>query len=97
MLGYGIAAAVGGAFVGLELVEHGVLPGRQTLDELDGACSVSTPREAFAPLGRTISGRFFSRARRRSVSYTLAYPPGHPPGSALPLVIALHGFGGRPP
>jgi pimeloyl-ACP methyl ester carboxylesterase len=35
-----------------------------------------------------------SRARNRLVGYTLAYPPGHGPGSVLPLAISLHGFGG---
>jgi len=28
------------------------------------------------------------------VGYTIAYPPGHSPGSRLPLVIVLHAFGG---
>ena len=39
-----IVGAVGAVFVvgaaGFELVNHGVLPGRQTLDEIDGGCSV---------------------------------------------------------
>ncbi len=94
LLGCGLAAVVGGAFAGLELVEQGVLPGRQTLDELDGACSVSHPAERFRPVGPSFAGRFFSRARGRDVGYTLAYPPGHRSGSALPLGIVLHGFGG---
>jgi S-formylglutathione hydrolase FrmB len=38
---------------------------------------------------------FFSRARNRTVGYTIAYPPGHEPGSQLPLVVMLHGFGGN--
>jgi pimeloyl-ACP methyl ester carboxylesterase len=29
------------------------------------------------------------------VGYTLAWPPGHRPGDALPLVLALHGYGGN--
>ena len=44
--------------------------------------------------GPSLSGTFYSRARRREVGYTIAYPPGHRPGSQLPLIIALHGFGG---
>ncbi len=80
---------------GFELVSHGVLPGKQRLDELDGACSVSHPPFTFAPLGPSLSGSFFSKARNRSVGYTLAYPPGHAPGAALPLIVMLHGFGGN--
>ncbi|MGO9954865.1 MAG: alpha/beta hydrolase [Solirubrobacteraceae bacterium] len=81
-------------FAGFELVDHGLLPGRQTLDELDGACSESIPAETFATAGPSRSGRFFSVARDRTVGYTIAYPPGHGLGSALPLVVSLHGFGG---
>ena len=47
----------------------------------------------FSTLGPAASGRFFSRARRRVVGYTIAYPPGHGPGSVLPLVVMLHGYG----
>ena len=89
----GIGAVVVGATAGVELVNHGVLPGKQILDQLDGACSVPTPTLAFAALGPSESGRFFSGARRRSVGYTIAYPPGHGPGDELPLVVMLHGFG----
>ena len=91
----GIGGLIGTAIGGLELVDHGVLPGKQTLDELDGACSESIPAETFAPAGPSRSGRFFSVARHRMVGYTIAYPPGHEPGSALPLVVSLHGFGGN--
>ena len=28
------------------------------------------------------------------MGYTIAYPPDHGPGSALPLIVMLHGFGG---
>jgi pimeloyl-ACP methyl ester carboxylesterase len=93
-LGYGLVGLIGAAFAGFELVEHGVLPGKQTLEGLDGACSVSSPALTFATAGPSRSGRFFSVARNRSVGYTVAYPPGHGPGSALPLAISLHGFGG---
>lgn len=88
----GLAAAVFG--VG-ELVEHGVLPGKVRLDTLLGDCSVSGPELTFAPAGRTLTGTFYSHARRRTVGYTLAYPPGHGPGSQLPLLISLHAFGGN--
>ena len=78
-----------------ELVKHGVLPGKQLLNELDGACSVAHPPLRFSPLGASVSSRFYSRARRQSVGYTIAYPPGHRQGDRLPLVVMLHGFGGN--
>ena len=93
-----LATGLGGAAVvvlgGGELVAHGVLPGRQTLDEIDGTCSVSGPPLSFATPGPSRSGTFASAARRRTVGYTIAWPPGHGPGSRLPLVVSLHGFGG---
>jgi pimeloyl-ACP methyl ester carboxylesterase len=89
------AAVVGGGAGAVELVSHGVLPGQTLLDRLDGACSVPHPPFEFGALGPSTSGTFFSRARRRNVGYTLAFPPGHAPGSAVPLVVMLHGFGGN--
>jgi pimeloyl-ACP methyl ester carboxylesterase len=94
-LALGLATLAGGAFAGAELIEHGVLPGHQLLEEIDGACSVPSPVEALLPTGRSISGQFFSRARKRSVGYTIAYPPGHRAPQRLPLVVVLHGFGGN--
>ena len=91
----GAAAVVVAGTAGFELVSHGVLPGKQRLDQLDGACSVSYAPFTFAPSGPSTSGSFFSKARNRPVGYTLAYPPGHGPGSALPLIVMLHGFGGN--
>lgn len=86
----GLAALLG---VG-ELIEHGVLPGKAGLDELLGACSVSEPTLTFDRPGHSASGAFRSRARGMEVGYTVAYPPGHGPGSQLPLVLYLHAFGG---
>ena len=83
-------AAVGGT----ELVSRGVLPGRTLLEKLDGACSVAAPPLAFAPPGPSADGAFYSAARRRTVGYTIAYPPGRRPGDELPLVVVLHAFGG---
>ena len=80
---------------GVELVTHGVLPGKQELDQLDGACSVAGPRFRFSGVGHTESGSFSSRARRRTVGYTVAWPPGAAPGTPLPLVVMLHGYGGN--
>ena len=88
-------AAVAAGAVGVELVSRGVLPGKSMLDTIDGACSVTAPGlTAYAPPGPALSGTFYSAARRRTVGYTVAYPPGHRPGDRLPLVVMLHGFGG---
>lgn len=93
-----LAAGLGGLVVlaagGYELVEHGILPGKGTLDQLTGACSVPVPALTFGQPGPSLTGRFFSAARNRSVGYTLAYPPGHRPGDRLPLAVFLHEYGG---
>jgi predicted esterase len=96
ILGLGGAAllAAGGA-TALELIAHGVLPGQQTLDQLDGSCSVESPPFDIAKPGPLVSGTFYSAARHRRVGYTIGYPPGHGPGAALPLIVMLHGFGGN--
>ncbi len=91
----GVVLVVVAGTTGFELVSHGVLPGQQTLDQLDGACSANNEPLVFSPLGRSMSGTFYSDARNRNVGYTVAYPPAHEPGSALPLVVMLHGFGGN--
>ncbi len=91
----GGAAVIAGGVIGVELVSRGVLPGKAMLDRIDGACSVPVPPLEYSPLGPSFSGAFYSAARRRSVGYTIAYPPGHRPGDELPLVVMLHGFGGN--
>ncbi|HEY6277428.1 MAG TPA: alpha/beta hydrolase-fold protein [Streptosporangiaceae bacterium] len=92
--GLGGVAVAGLAGAGaLELVARGVLPGQQVLGQLDGACSVASPPLRFGPPGPSVSGTFYSRARQRPVGYTIAWPPGHQPGSELPLIVALHAFG----
>jgi pimeloyl-ACP methyl ester carboxylesterase len=88
----GIAVAGAG---GAELVDHGVLPGKQALNWIDGACTVPMPPVSFSRPGPSLSGTFYSRARNRRVGYTIAYPPGHQHGSELPLIIALHAYGGN--
>jgi len=90
----GLAGVAAAGAAGTELVAHGILPGKQVLDLIDGACSVSVPPLKFSRPGPLMSGTFYSRARRRRVGYTIAYPPGHRPGSALPLIVALHAYGG---
>lgn len=91
----GLAVVVAAGAGGFELVSRGVLPGKSTLDRLDGACSVSGPPLNFAPAGPSVDGTFYSAARGRVVGYTIGYPPGHRPGDELPLVVMLHGFGGN--
>jgi len=88
------AVLVGAGIAGVDLVSRGVLPGRSMLEKLDGACSVASPPQASSPPGPSFSGTFYSAARRRTVGYTIAYPPRHRPGDELPLVVMLHGFGG---
>jgi predicted esterase len=89
----GLVAVIAAGVVGTELVAHGVLPGQQELDQLDGACAVASPPLKFSALGTSISKRFYSRSRRRTVGYTVAWPPGQRPGDPLPLIVMLHGEG----
>ncbi len=87
------AVLAGAGLAGTELVSRGILPGRSLLSRLDGACSVPGPPLVYSPPGPSYSGTFYSAARRRTVGYTIAYPPGHRPGDELPLVVMLHGYG----
>jgi enterochelin esterase-like enzyme len=93
--GLGGAVVLAAGATGAKLVTDGVLPGRSLLDQLDGACSVASPPLEHARPGPSYSGRFYSRARGRTVGYTIAYPPGHQPSDELPLVVMLHGYGGN--
>jgi hypothetical protein len=90
LIGGGLVTAAAILAGGYELVDHGTLPGKHTLDELDGACSVDIPHETFSAAGPTVTGRFRSRARGREVGFAIAYPPGHRPGDQLPLGLFLH-------
>ena len=94
-LGLAPAAVLAAGATGLELISRGILPGKEILDTLDGACSVPGPAPAFSPPGPSFSGTFYSAARRRTVGYTIAYPPRHRAGDDLPLVVMLHGYGGN--
>jgi len=89
----GLGAVVVAGVVGYELVDHGVLPGKLLLDELDGACSVNAPHILFGELGTTTSGQFYSKARQRPVGYSIGYPAGHLSSDALSLIVMLHGYG----
>jgi pimeloyl-ACP methyl ester carboxylesterase len=91
-LGTAATVLVGGAGA-FELVAHGVLPGKYALERIDGACNVAAPALQISPGGRSYPGSFHSEARHRTVAYAIAYPPGHGPGSQLPLVVVLHAYG----
>ena len=52
----------------------------------DGVPDVST--------GPMRSGSFHSRYRHTEVGWAVSYPPGHDPGSGLPVLVFLHGRGG---
>ena len=45
------------------------------------------------PTGPQRSGTFVSRARRRTVRWEVAWPPGSQPGDHLPVALVLHGRG----
>jgi pimeloyl-ACP methyl ester carboxylesterase len=85
-------AAAGGTAV--ELVSHGVLPGKAELDRLDGACAVGGRDVTFGEIGPSVTGSFYSAARGRVVGYEIGLPAGYRAGGELPLVVMLHGFGG---
>jgi predicted esterase len=89
----GVGTLVVAGATGFELVNHGVLPGKQLLDRFDGACSVPATALTFGTVGPSETGRFYSAARHRSVGYTIAYPPSHQPGDSLALIVMLHGYG----
>jgi enterochelin esterase-like enzyme len=89
----GVAVVLGAGAAGVELVSHGVVPGQQVLNDLDGACTVPHPSFVDTAPGTAVSGRFHSEARHREVGYTIGFPPGHRSGVHLPLVVMLHGYG----
>ena len=92
----GAAAVLGAVTVGTELLDRGIVPGRELLESehLDPGCWTPIGAPACGAGGATLTGSFWSRYRRREVGYTVGYPPGHGPGDRLPLVVMLHGFRG---
>ncbi|MBO0768386.1 MAG: hypothetical protein J2O48_06845 [Solirubrobacterales bacterium] len=98
LIGAGAAAAgtVAGAAGLYELVDNSVLPGKGLLNQIEGACDAAPgPPETYATPGPTFRGTFHSHKRNTEVGYTLAYPPGHKPGSRIPLVFHLHAHYGN--
>jgi predicted esterase len=89
----GVGAVVVAGVSGYELVQHDVLPGKQFLEEIDGACSVGAPAITYAQVGTTTSGQFYSKARNRLVGYAIGFPHGYVAHDELALVVMLHGYG----
>jgi len=73
------AAAAGGAFYERRRIED-------ALDPPHG-------RVPGGPTGPRRTGTFLSRARRRTVRWEVAWPPGSQPGDQLPVALVLHGRG----
>ncbi len=84
-----------GGIGGFELVDQNIIPGKQLLNQLDGACNVNVPDLSFFPVGRSYVGNFYSRYRNTKVGYEIGYPPNYKKGDAIPLVVMLHGYGGN--
>jgi S-formylglutathione hydrolase FrmB len=91
----GAATIVTAGAIGVDLTSRRWFSVRHILNVLDGTCSVPQQALEFSPVGRTVTGTFYSRARNRNVGYTVAYPPGHRAGTPVPLVVMLHGAGGN--
>lgn len=90
--GIGVLAVLGG---GYELVDHDVVPGKQTLIRWTDGCDAAPSDASYGSPGPAVSGSFYSHARRTTVGWTISYPPHHGPGDRLPLILALHGLGGN--
>jgi S-formylglutathione hydrolase FrmB len=85
-------AVVAGA--GLALVDAEVLPGKSALNSALGRCDAPAPAASLrAAPGPIVTGTMRSARRRREVGFAIAYPPGYEPGAALPVCLALHGYG----
>ncbi len=84
---------IAGASAGLiQLIEAGLVPGKAALDKHLGYCDVAVPPARHAA-GVITTGTFASARRRRAVDYAIAYPPGVPAATALPVCLVLHGYG----
>lgn len=92
-VGSGVLAVAGLAALGIELVDHGFLPGQSLLNDLDGACQLAKQPLAFGPTGRQINGSFYSRHRHTLVKYSIGLPAGFIAGEHTALAIFLHGEG----
>lgn len=82
------AAALGtaGVALGVRGVRHDV----RALFRPDPEPPHAVPR---GPTGAVVTGSFASAAMGRSVGWSVAYPPGSAPGTALSMLLVLHGRG----
>jgi enterochelin esterase-like enzyme len=87
----GIAGLAGAGAGAVALAAGGVIPGKAVVDQQLGFCDVDVPRVT-ATAGPIVAGTFPSKLRRTTVAYKIAYPPGHRPGSSLPVSLVLHGY-----
>jgi dienelactone hydrolase len=73
-------------------VENRVLPGRVLMHKLLGLNGPAGTVPDIAP-GTMVSGSFVSQARKGAkTGWAISYPPGHAPGTELPVLVALHGY-----
>ena len=87
----GVTAGIGAAIGPVEQLAHDA---EGLYNQWTGNCQAPSGQLGCTPRGTNVSGSFMSSYRRRRVHYTVGYPTGHGPGSTLPLVFMLHGFGG---
>jgi len=89
--GASVVVLAGAAALG---VEEDILPGRSTMYKalgLDGPAG-HIPKVTPGPMAQ---GSFASKARLgKDTAWAISYPPGAKPGDTLPVLIALHGWGG---
>ncbi|MGH1524915.1 alpha/beta hydrolase [Leifsonia sp. L25] len=96
LIGAGIGVAALGVLGGgaAFAVEERILPGRSELHRLLGLNGTAGRIPSTSP-GPAVSGSFVSAARLGvTCGWTVSYPPGSTPGDPLPVLIALHGYGG---
>jgi pimeloyl-ACP methyl ester carboxylesterase len=93
LIGGGSAIVLAGAAA--FAVDENILPGRSTMFRLlglDGPTG-SIPKVTAGPM---VTGTFTSAARLgKECGWAISYPPGAQPGDRLPVLIALHGWGGN--
>lgn len=87
----GAALVTGLGIASYEALSRGVPAARRLVNDVEGCGPDSW---TCSDVGTNVSGEFYSRFRQRRVGYTVGYPAGHGPGSALPLIVFLHGFHG---
>jgi hypothetical protein len=82
IIGSALLGAAGGVGGWALLANARLVPGRSAVDLALGRCDLQV-RPAEAEPGVVVEASFFSAHRRRSVGYTLAYPPKIKAGAKL--------------